>query len=90
MSYSDCCLNQPTMASSAPDQDVKDLIATLVSTPPDLTFAFLNEQEEVLGELRAHKKLHSEKLQKSIKRRPTQKMKIAGVCMGEETFKPYL
>jgi len=47
------------MASPAPENEMKDLIASLVSSPPDLTFAFLDEQGEVLGELRAHKHLLS-------------------------------
>ena len=59
-SCSDRSPNQPTtMASPAPEHEVKDLIASLVSSPPDLTFAFLDEQGEVLGELRAHKHLLS-------------------------------
>ena len=59
-SCSDRSPNQSTtMASPAPEHEVKDLIASLVSSPPDLTFAFLDEQGEVLGELRAHKHLLS-------------------------------
>jgi len=47
------------MSSPVSEQEVKDLIASLVSSPPDFSFAFLNEQGEVLGELRAHKQLLS-------------------------------
>ena len=47
------------MASAAAEQEAKDLIGSLVSSPPDLTFAFLDEHGDILGELRAHKQLLS-------------------------------
>merc|ERR1719391_733318 len=47
------------MASAATEQEAKDLIGSLVGSPPDLTFAFLDEHGDILGELRAHKQLLS-------------------------------
>ena len=57
---SDCSLiDTTTMAPPVPEQEVKDLIGSLLNTHTDLTFAFVDEQGELIGELRVHKQLLS-------------------------------